>query len=182
MAEIRLSTAGITFNYAVETTAGVRPTSGYIEIPEVTDVPETSAAPSTIDATPLSAKRTKIYINGLVDLGGALSYTANLSQPLLTLWNNTIVPAYETAIADGKNMWFCLIIPGFEDAFYYTGVPTRIGGPAAAADSVLQITLPVTPSNEPDWYPAPTSTPAPTNVVLNSGSSKSKTSADDIGV
>lgn len=156
MAEMRLSTAGITLNYAVEQTAGTRPTTGYQEIPEITEIPETSAAPSTLDATPLSSTKYRIYVPGLIDLGGVLSYTANFSQSLLELWNETLVPLYETSIADGKAMWFCTVIPGFEDALYFTAVPTKIGGPGASVDSVLQITLPITPSNEPDWYPAPT--------------------------
>lgn len=156
MAEIRMSTAGIRFLYAVEETAGTRPTTGYTDIQEVTEIPETSAAPETIDATPLSSTKYRIYVPGLIDMGGALSYTANFSQVLLDQWNDTIVPAYETGIAANKNMWFCTYIPGFEDALYFTGVPTKIGGPAATVGDVLRITLPVTPSNEPDWYPAPT--------------------------
>lgn len=154
--EIRLSTAGIRFLYAVETEAGKRPTSGYKDIEEVTEIPETSASPETIDATPLSSTRFRIYVSGLIDLGGALSYTANFSQPLLTAWNKTLVPLYESSIAEGKNMWFCTYIPGFDDSLYYTGVPTRIGGPGATVGEVLRITLPITPSNEPDWYEAPT--------------------------
>lgn len=156
MAEIRLSTAGITFNYAVETTAGERPTSGYTEIPEVTEIPEMSPTPETIEATPLSATKYKIYVPGLMDLGGALTFTANMSQKEKDIWNDTIVPAYETAIAEGKAMWFCVIIPGMDDAFYFTGVPTKFGFSGATVNSVLQVNLPVTPSNEPDWYEKPT--------------------------
>ena len=156
MAAIRLSTAGIKFYYAVEETAGTRPTSGYTEIPELTEIPETSTSPGTIDATPLSATRFKIYVADLIDLGGALSYTANFSQAELTLWNKTIVPAYQAAIDEGKAMWFCMVIPGFDDAFYYTGQPSAIGGPGATVSSVLQITLPITMTNEPDWFAKPT--------------------------
>lgn len=156
MAEIRLSTAGITFNYAVEQVAGVRPTSGYTEVPEVTEIPEMSPTPETLDATPLSATHYRIHIPALMDLGGALAFAANMSQPELDIWNKTIVPAYETAIEAGKAMWFCVIIPGMDDAFYFTGVPTKIGFNGAAVGNVLTINLPVTPSNEPDWYEKPT--------------------------
>jgi len=156
MAEVRMSTAGITVNYAVEETAGVRPTTGYQEIIEITEIPETSSTPETYDATPLSSKKYHIYVPGLIDLGGALAYTANFSQTLLELWNKTLVPAYEEAAEAGKSMWFCIVIPGFTDALYYTGTPTKIGAPGASVASVLQITLPITPTNEPDWYAAPT--------------------------
>lgn len=153
---VRQSTAGIRFLYAVETSEGERPTEGYADIIEVTETPETSAAPETIDATPLSATKFRIYVPALMDLGGALSYTANFSQKLLELWNETLVPAYETGIKSGKATWFCTYIPGFDDALYYTGEPTKIGGPGATVGDVLRITLPVTPSNEPEWFPKPT--------------------------
>lgn len=153
---VRQSTAGIKFLYAVESEAGQRPTEGYEEIIEVTEIPETSAAPETIDATPLSAERYRLYVAGLIDLGGALSYTANFSQKLLTLWNTTIIKAYEDVVKAGKSMWFCTYIPGFTDSLYFTGEPTKIGGPGAAVGDVLRITLPVTPTNEPDWAAAPT--------------------------
>lgn len=162
--EIRMSTAGIRMLYAVEKEAGVMPTEGLQDIPEITDMPETSASPETIDATPLSATKFRIYVTGLIDLGGALSYTANFSQQELNIWNKTIVPAYEEGIKDGKNMWFFVDIPGFEDVFAYTGVPTKIGGPAAGVGDVLRITLPITPSNEPDWYTKPESLSSPVGV------------------
>lgn len=156
MAAIRMSTAGIKMFYAVEETAGTRPTTGYKEIPEITEIPELSAAPETIDATPLSSTTYRIYVPGLIDLGGALSFTANFSQTELTLWNKTIVPAYQEAIKEDKAMWFCVVIPGFDDSLYFTGEPTKIGMPGASVGDVFRATLPITPSNEPDWYAAPT--------------------------
>lgn len=156
MAEIRLSTAGVTMNYAVEKTAGTRPTSGYAEVSEVTETPEMNVTPGQIDVTPLSAKEYKIYIPDLKDMGGVLSFTANFSQTELDLWNKTIVSAYETGIAEGKNTWFCIVIPDMEDAFYFTGIPSKIGLPAMSVGAALQVGLPITPSNEPDWYAKPT--------------------------
>ena len=35
MSAIAMSTAGVTVNYAVEATAGTRPTTGYIKIPSI---------------------------------------------------------------------------------------------------------------------------------------------------
>lgn len=54
MAAPRLSTAGMTLQYAVESEAGTRPTTGYTEIPEV------NLCPVLIQAqTPLIALRLK---------------------------------------------------------------------------------------------------------------------------
>lgn len=156
MAEIRLSTAGIHLLYAVETTAGQRPTTGYIDIPEITEIPETSAAPENIDVTPLSATKNRIYIPGLMDTGGTLSIMANFSQQQINNWNKTLVPAYEEAIKDNRRTWFCMYIPGCDDSLYYTAIPTRFAGPGATVNSALQIALPLTPSTEFEWLPAPT--------------------------
>lgn len=158
MAEIRLTTAGITLNYAVEATAGTRPTTGYKEIPEITEIPDMSPTPGTIDMTPLNATKYKVYKPDLMDLGGTLSFTANLSQPLKDMWNDEIVGAYETSIATGKAMWFCVIIPDMEDAVYFTGEPSKFGMPGAGVSAGLQVGLPLTPSNEPDWFEKPTVT------------------------
>ena len=155
MAAIRMSTAGITMYYAVESSEGERPTTGFEQIHEVTEIPEMSTAPEAIDATPLEAKVYRVYVPGLIDLGGALSFTANMSQPLLTTWNTEIVGAYNEGIKDGKAMWFCVVIPGFTDCMMFSGQPTKIGMPGAAVGEVFQVTLPITPSNEPDWYTLP---------------------------
>lgn len=163
MAESRISTAGIKLLYAVG--GSTRPVTGYKEIPETTDMPATSAPPETVDATPLSAKKFRIPIPTLIDIGGSLAYTANFSQTELNIWNNEIVQEYKKAVLSGNNMWFCIVIPGFSDALYYTGIPTKIGGPAASVGEVLRITLPITPSNEPDWYPVPVA-PSIQNAIV----------------
>ncbi len=156
MAAIRMSTAGIKMYYAVEAQKGEQPTEGFQQIPEITEIPEMSSAPETLDATPLESEMYRIYVPALIDLGGALSFTANMSQSLLTLWNETIYTAYTTGIAGEKEMWFCVVIPGFEKCMMFTGQPTKIGMPGASVGEVFQVTLPITPTNEPDWYDVPT--------------------------
>ena len=94
---IELSTAGVSLQYAVEVTAGERPTTGYAPITGIKSIPSLNPAPDTIETTDLSQTEFKTYIDGLKDLGGALEFTANLTQELQTLWD-TIVAAY----VDGK--------------------------------------------------------------------------------
>ena len=158
MAELRMSTAGIKLLYAVEGSAGVRPTaaSAYTEIKEPVTIPAINETPNTIDATSLNETINHVYVGGLNDSGGAISITANFSQELLTQWNTTIIGAYETGIASGKNMWFCVLIPDFTQAFYMEGKPAPIGLPSAEVDSVLQCSLPIIPTGDMDWYAAPT--------------------------
>lgn len=152
---IALSTAGISVNYAVEATAGTRPTSGYTMIPDIKEIPELNPSPETLETTDLSATEYKTYIAGLKDLGGALSFTANLTENGKTKWA-AMMEDYETAKTANKAMWFCIIIPGLTEAVYFTGEPSAMGLPGAGVSAVLETALYITPTNEPTWDAKPT--------------------------
>lgn len=62
MASPRLSTAGMTLQYAVETSAGTRPTTGYTKIPEVKSMPSFNPSPNTIDSTTLEETEYMTYV------------------------------------------------------------------------------------------------------------------------
>ena len=97
---INLSTAGIHLYYAVETTKGTRPTaqSAYTDLVGVKSIPSMNPAPETLETTDLNQTEYKTYIDGLKDLGGALEFTFNLTQELVTMWA-TLMEAYEAAKA-----------------------------------------------------------------------------------
>ena len=160
MAEIRMASAGVKLLYAVEGTAGTRPTaaSAYTEIAEITEIPEVGNTPEALDATPLSvpAGDYRVYVDGLRDPGGIISLTANFSQAMLTNWNTTIIGAYTTGIASGKSTWFCVTIPGFTQSFYFEGKPDKIGLPGMSVGDVLRCTLPIVPTGKMLWDTAPT--------------------------
>lgn len=59
----------------------------WIQIPEIKSIPSFNVAPNTIEVTSLEDEQYTRYVNGLRDLGGALEYTANITQELLDLWN-----------------------------------------------------------------------------------------------
>lgn len=155
---IPLSTAGISVKYAVEATAGTRPTTGFIVIPDIKEIPELNPSPESLDATDLSAQEYKTYISGLKDLGGALAFTANLTEDGRSKWD-TMMSAYATAKGDDKAMWFCIDIPGLSDAVFFTGEPSAMGLPGAGVSAVLETSLYITPTNEPTWDKKPTEGP-----------------------
>ena len=152
---IQLSTAGVTLNYCVETTAGTRPTSGYTRIPEIKSIPELNPEPDTLDSTTLEATEYRTYIAGLKDMGGSLGFTANLTEDSMTTWEG-VVEAYETAAAENKAMWFCVIVPGLTKSLYFTGQPSPMGMPSMDVSAVLETTLYITPTGEPTWETKPT--------------------------
>lgn len=152
---IRLSTAGITLKYAVETTKDTKPTTGYTEVPEIKEIPEINPEPSTLETTTLKETEYKTYIDGLKDLGGALTFVANLTDDFKTTWEE-IVSAYETAKAAGKAVWWLIDIPGIIEGCYFTGNPSNLGVPGASVDSVLEVNVYITPTNAPTWAAKPT--------------------------
>ena len=144
----RLSTAGMSLQYAVEVTAGNRPTSGYKTIPEIKSMPSFNPAPSTIDSTTLAETEYMTYVKGLKDLGGALEYGANLTEDLIDFWDE-LMDAYETASASGLAMWFAVVHPELSKATYYVGEPAPIGFNEATGGAMAETTLYITPNSAP---------------------------------
>lgn len=147
---IALSTAGVTFGYAVEETAGTRPTTGYKLIPDIKEIPEMNPEPETLETTVLSETEYKTYIEGLKDLGGALSFLANFTTDLETKWDE-LVEAYKAAKTSGKSVWFEVKHPGLEKSVFFTGQPSAMGLPAMGVNAVLETNLYITPTNAPIW-------------------------------
>lgn len=147
---IAMSTAGVTFGYAVEESAGVRPTTGFTLIPDIKEIPEMNPEPETLESTTLSETEFKTYIEGLKDLGGALSFLANYTTELETIWA-ALVSAYKAAIAEGKATWFEVQHPKLEKSVFFTGQPSAMGLPAMAVNNILETNLYITPTNAPAW-------------------------------
>lgn len=145
---INLSTAGIHLLYAVETTKGTRPTEGFVDIKGVKSIPSLNPSPDSLETTDLNQTEYKTYIDGLKDLGGALEFTFNLNDELVTTWE-TLMEAYETAKQTGKATWFFIYVPGLTKNFYFTGNPSDMGMPEASVSSVLEITNYITPTDAP---------------------------------
>lgn len=154
---INLSTAGIHLYYAVEETAGTRPTakSAYKDLEGVKSIPSLNPAPETLETTTLNETEYKTYVDGLKDLGGALEFTFNLTQALVTMWEE-LMEAYEAAKEAGKATWFFIDIPGLTEGLYFTGNPSSMGIPEASVSSVLEITNYITPTGAPEKATKPT--------------------------
>ena len=155
MSRIDLSSAGVTFQYCVETTAGTRPTTGYTVLTGITSIPDLNPEPSNLETTTLDELEYRTYIPGLKDVGGAIAIGANNTQAFQTEWS-TLVEAAETGKGTGLATWFAVVIPGLTDAFYFAGTPSPLGLSAIEVDSVLSIEAYITPSSIAGWQTAPT--------------------------
>lgn len=154
---IAISTAGVTVGYAVEKTKGTRPTTGFTLIPDIKEVPELNPEPETLDSTTLAATEYKTYIEGLKDLGGALSFLANYTSELETVWSKLVTDA-QTAAGTGLATWFEIKHPKIDKSVWLTAQPSAMGLPAMSVGSVLEINLYITPTNAPAWNTKSTAT------------------------
>lgn len=155
MAGIQLSTAGVRLYFAAEENIGVRPTTGWTEITEIKSIPELNPEPDNLETTTLAETEWKTYIPGLKDPGGALSFTANLTEQSMSEWE-AVVEAYETAASTGLSVWYVIVIPGLTKSLYFTGQPTPMGMPAMEVSAVLETSLFITPTGAPTWDTKPT--------------------------
>lgn len=152
---IELSSAGVSVQYAVEATAGTRPTSGYTKIPGIKSTPDLNPENSALDVTDLGDTEYKRYIAGLKDVGGTVAFTANNTEEFHTQWAS-IISAYETAIETGLGMWFAIVIPGLTKSFFMKVQPKELGVNAIEVDSVLEIDAYVAPQQIAGWQTKPT--------------------------
>lgn len=147
-----LSTAGITIGYAVETTAGTRPTS-FTNIPNIKSIGDMNPDPATYDVTDLSDTVWKRYIDGLKDPGGAVALTANITQSFITTWAS-ICSAATTGKAENKSTWFCVTVPNITEKFYFAGMPQALGLPQIETDAVFEGDVYVVPNQIAGWVGA----------------------------
>lgn len=149
---IALSTAGITIKYAAETTAGVVPSGSSVtwtQIKGFKSIPDLNPEPSQLDVTPLEETEWKQYIPGLKDVGGALAFTANNTDTFQTAWG-TLVSTAE-GLTNGCSICFQIVAPGLANAFFFSGMPSKLGISGADVDSVFEVDAYITPSKVFGW-------------------------------
>ena len=154
-----LSTAGIHVKYAVETTAGTRPTTDYTDIPGIKSIPEFGGEPNTLDTTPLAATVSHTYIPGLADPGGAIGLTVNDYPAFRDAWED-LMDAYD-GLTGGKQLWVEFAYPAASgmQSFYFTAQPTELSFGGADVDEVLENTAYLIPTGQPLWAAASTTSP-----------------------
>lgn len=143
-----ISTAGISIGYAVETTAGTKP-SAFTAIPNVKTIGEFNPEPSTLEVTDLSDTEWKRYIPGLKDPGGAIALTVNMTKAFLTAWA-ALVSAAETGLASDKATWFQVEVDNV-GVFEFAGMPSDAGLPGIETDSVFEGDVYIVPNQIDGW-------------------------------
>ena len=150
---LEFNTIGVKIGYAVEASAGTRPTTGYVNIPDIKSIPGGELNPSKLEVTNLVDKY-KRYITGVLDAGDDVALTANLTASLKSVWAS-LVSAAASAWASGKATWFEISIPNF-DSFYIAGIPTEMGFNEMGVDAVAEASLHIIPNQIAGWATAST--------------------------
>ena len=154
-AGLRLAIAGSKVAYAVEATAGTRPTT-FTHIQEITSIPEISSTDyDKIDMTPIDEETAHIEITGLRQSPGVMAFEANLSDTVQTAWAN-IQSAYATADAANKATWFCIYIKGMDKSLFFKGEPKALAPAGGDISSGWKCSLPVSMLTNPVWDNKPT--------------------------
>ena len=154
------STLGVKLYYAVEGTAGTRPTtlSAYTQITGVKNIPGIGEEASAIDVTPLEEPvgGYRQYVPGLKDTGGNLAITCNMTDAFQTAWS-ALISAYATGHAANKDTWFCVVHPNLAKAFYFTGEPVSLGFTATGVNEAMNATANIVAGKIHGWDTKPTS-------------------------
>lgn len=123
MAVPGLSTLGVRFFYGIETTAGTKPAT-FVELSRINQIGGISIDVETIDASALVDTTTKT-VAGRGDTGGDFTVTVNLTADTVTEWE-TLISAYTTAKASGKQTWFEVYHPDLTSgAFFVVAEPPK---------------------------------------------------------
>ena len=150
---LEFNTIGVKIGYAVEASAGTRPTTGYVNIPDIKSIPGIELTPSKLEVTNLVDKY-KMYITGVLDAGDDVALTANMTASLKSVWAS-LVSAAASAWASGLSTWFEISIPNF-DSFYIAGIPTEMGFNEMGVDAVAEASLHIIPNKIAGWAAAAT--------------------------
>ena len=151
---LEITTVGASVVYAWESTAGTRPTTGYVTLPDVNEAPEFNLSIETIDASNITDYITR-YALGRQDPGGDASFTLNHTDAVITAWANLVTTA-ATNYPLGKRLWFAYVFPDSNKAYFFAGRPTTLGNGGISQNILSTIPAHVVVNELHGWDTKPT--------------------------
>lgn len=139
MALAGVSTNGIKLYYGVEGTSGQKPTS-FTQLTRINNIAGISLDTEQIDASALEDTVSR-YIAGRADTAGTWDVEVNLTDDTIAEWE-ALISAYQTAHSNNKSIWFEVVAPAIEDAFFVVAEPPQqIPMPEIGQNEVLTCTM-----------------------------------------
>ena len=128
MAVSGISTLGVTLSWALESTPGTRPTSGYSLLTRINSTGEINPDQETIDSSALEDQAGK-EIPGRASSPGNYEVVVNRTNDTITEWEN-VMSTYWNRQNKNARMWFQEINPDLNKAdFIQAAPPTKIPKP-----------------------------------------------------
>lgn len=115
-----ISTLGVKIGYAVESTAGTKPTA-FTQLERVNSIGGITVDTEQIDASALEDEVSR-YVAGRQDTGGTWNLTFNMSDEVVSELD-TMIKAYEAVKGTDKKMWFVIWSPFLAKSFYVVAQP-----------------------------------------------------------
>lgn len=142
-----IAALGVKFLYAPESTAGVRPTTGYAEKAAagtlnladfIVEASGLSADIETADVTPMSTPQygRHRFIPLLYGNDGNISFNCNINKISRDSWN--AICAEHAALTDGKSFWWEVILPGDDKGYFFRGEPIPMQMPDLTTANAVQ--------------------------------------------
>lgn len=136
-----VSSLGVKFGWAVETTVGEKPTA-FTQLTRINSIGEISLSPETIDASALE-DYVERSVAGRTKTGGTFDVVVNLTDSTQAEWE-AVITAYK-ALTGGKQIWFETYSPYLEDGFFVVGQPPlQIPQPSLDQNGLMTVTFPIT--------------------------------------
>ena len=118
----------------------------FIAVPDIKSTPDFNPQPNTADATTFDNTEFTTAIELLKDIGGSISFNANLTEALKTAWAAAI-----TACSTNGGVWWAISVPGMTKSITFFGKPSNMGLPALTANALAETAVYITPITEPTW-------------------------------
>lgn len=139
--------------------SATRPTaaSAFTKLTGIKSVSAINAEPSQLDSTTFDNPVYRSYELGLIDAGGSCTLTANNTNTFQTEWSALVTAEAAGAAATPQTFaWFCVEIPGLDNAFYFRGKPVQLGINDLGVDEIVEIDAYVSLSEVVGWAAKPT--------------------------
>lgn len=136
-----VSTLGVKFGWASESTPGTKPTE-FTQLHRISSIGEISLSPETIDASALE-DLVERSVAGRSTTGGTFDVVVNITDTTKAEWE-ALIAAYN-GLTDGKQIWFETYSPYLADGFFVVGQPPlQIPQPSMDQNGVMTVTFPIT--------------------------------------
>lgn len=133
-----LTTIGVKLGYAVEATAGTKPTA-FTWLERCKSIGGITLTTDKIDLTALE-DRIKQYAEGVADTGGDWELTFGLNDDVVTALTTLRSESVEGKAA-GKATWFDVWFPGLAKSFFIIAEPGMIPMPEIGVGSPAEINI-----------------------------------------